>query len=399
MKPRHRIAAVIEAFGMYLLVGAGSIIIGSSLPQLSARYGISLPLAAALSSSFAAGRISTVFISGMLAERLGIRKVLILGVLALLLFFLGLPSTPLFAAGLTFAFIGGAGMGAQDVCCPLMLRDAFPRAYASAMSASQIFFGAGSFLPPLIGGILLSRRQPFYCAYYVMAILAAAMLITLPFALTGKTGEAKGRAESRAISTRQAKLLLVLTAFTCFFYSFGNSALHLYLPSYIESRGFAQHMSVMSLAFYSAGIIAGALLFTAVFRRASPMLVLMSNISASLICLSVILVSNSFAALMAMLAFAGMFLGVLYTVLVAIAISLTPNRAGRAAAAMAAANGAANIASPLIAGAATASLGAKWVIYCAIIMLAAALASAFSCRLLHKRAAVCGRPVYKEETL
>ena len=74
-------------------------------------------------------------------EKFGPIKVLAVGTVLIGAFLIGIPTVPVYYAGLAFAFLGGAGMGTQDTVCPVLLSMAFHDTYAGAMSAGQAFFG------------------------------------------------------------------------------------------------------------------------------------------------------------------------------------------------------------------------------------------------------------------
>ena len=65
----------ILAFGLYFLVGAGALLVGSSLTQLIGVYGRTMDAVVLLGSSFAIGRVSTVGLTGRLVEKIGAKAV------------------------------------------------------------------------------------------------------------------------------------------------------------------------------------------------------------------------------------------------------------------------------------------------------------------------------------
>ena len=150
----------ILAFGLYFLVGAGALLVGSSLTQLIGVYGRTMDAVVLLGSSFAIGRVSTVGLTGRLVEKIGAKAVYAISVLATCVYFVGIPLFPNYYAGMAAAFLGGVGMGAEDAVCPLMLSISCRNNYAGALSAGQAFFCVGSFAMPFLIGVMLSERLP-----------------------------------------------------------------------------------------------------------------------------------------------------------------------------------------------------------------------------------------------
>ena len=77
-RPHYR-AAAFEALALYLLTGAACILVGSSMTHLMDHFGVSLAQVAAIQSAYALGRMSTVFLTGWITERFGVRTSLLLG--------------------------------------------------------------------------------------------------------------------------------------------------------------------------------------------------------------------------------------------------------------------------------------------------------------------------------
>lgn len=76
------------AFAMYFLTGAACIVLGSSLPHLIKLYNIELSKVVLLGSSYAFGRVLTVYTTGRLVEKFGPMKVLMIGVFLISCFWL-----------------------------------------------------------------------------------------------------------------------------------------------------------------------------------------------------------------------------------------------------------------------------------------------------------------------
>lgn len=187
----------ILAFGLYFLVGAGALLVGSSLTQLIGVYGRTMDAVVLLGSSFAIGRVSTVGLTGRLVEKIGAKAVYAISVLATCVYFVGIPLFPNYYAGMAAAFLGGVGMGAEDAVCPLMLSISCRNNYAGALSAGQAFFCVGSFAMPFLIGVMLSERLPFYGAFYVLTAIALILLACLPFVKLEK--------QTKAAETREGQ--------------------------------------------------------------------------------------------------------------------------------------------------------------------------------------------------
>ena len=349
MKNFRRSVAAAEAFMLYLLTGVSCLMVGSSLPQLTEHFHSELIAVTSLVSAFAAGRISTVFFIGLLTEKLGPKRTVGAGLVLLMAYLGGVPSTHSIPTAMVFAVLGGVSMGTQDAACPVILMEVFPNRYASAMSAGQAFFGAGCFLPPLVMGFVLETGRPFYYTYYAFLALGLLMLLILPVMKVEVTPNVPAAAEPGANGKRRL-FPLMLFGILCMSYCAAINALNMYAASYAAYRGVEQSRAVGVLTAFNIGCMLGSLTFALVLRRAKPINVLCSNLLAGLFCVGAALFLKSYPALLADFFAAGIFLGVLFSVVLTLAVGLTQGRAGRAGAIVAILSGSADIIAPLVTG-------------------------------------------------
>ena len=391
-RPHYR-AAAFEALALYLLTGAACILVGSSMTHLMDHFGVSLAQVAAIQSAYALGRMSTVFLTGWITERFGVRTSLLLGTALLLAFLGGIPLTHNYFVGLALAFLGGAGMGSQDAACPVILSAVYPHSYASMLSAGQALFGAGCFLPPLIMSVALAVDLPFYVSYYVFAALALVMLLVLPFMKLPEMSHlaTDGGHTAHAIRLRVRWLGIVLFAVICFAYSAVVNTINLYTATFAEGLALPAALSANLLTVYNLASMAGSLCFTTVLRRVAPIRVLIGNCVIALVALALAVWLQQPAVFFLGLAVAGFFLGVLFSVIVTLATGLKPSHASLAAAAVAVVSGGSDTVNPLITGPLFTALGMGMAYPYTMLVLALTLAASLGF-------AALARPAHPSET-
>lgn len=343
--------AAFLAFAMYFLTGAACLLVGSSLPHLVKMYGISLDKVVLLGSAYAFGRVSTVYITGNLVEKKGPMKVLAGGVILVAIFFIGMSTWQNYYLGLVFAFLGGAGMGAQDTVCPVLLSVAYKKNYEGALSAGQALFGLGCFVTPFLVGVMLSLKQPFYYSYYLLLIVPIIMLIMIPFTkidIEEKTGTQEESVQPLYVKHKLLAYGSILVV--CGAYCAVVNAIGLYTSSYAESLGISSANSVFILTVYNIGAVIGAFSFVLILKRVKAQVVLIiNNVISLLAMLSVLLIRNMVVYFIGLFV-AGFFLGVLFSVIVAIATRIGYQRIGIASALVATVAGASDILTPMITG-------------------------------------------------
>jgi fucose permease len=124
----------------------------------------------------------------------------------------------------------------------------------------------------------------------------------------------------------------------------------LYTTSYAALRGIDPARAVYVLTAYSAGGMAGSLIFSLILRKVRALTLLRVNLGLALLCLGGLFFAGSFAALWPVFFAAGLFLGAVFGILVILAVELLPENPGRAGALTAMIAGGADIAAPLATG-------------------------------------------------
>lgn len=377
MQRNYKLIAFL-AFAMYFLTGAACIVVGSSLPHLVKMYDMQLDKIVLFGSAYALGRVSTVYVTGRMVEKLGPMKVLAYGTILIAAFLFGIPTIVNYYAGMVFAFLGGAGMGAQDTVCPVLLSRVFTKNYAGSMSAGQAFFGLGNFATPFLVGVMLSGKLPFYYSYYVLLAVPIVMLICIPFARFDKNVPGVIQEEKvQPLYVKKRTLAYGAILIICITYSAIVNTLMTYISSFAESIGIVSSTAAFMLTAYNVGCFAGSLAFVLILRRVKEQNVLLYNHVFALIALGVMLTVNTTPVYFVGVAIAGFFLGVLFSVIVTIATRIDHEHISRASSLIATVGGGSDIVTPMITGALVARLGARvsfqYVIIMIIITVAAAI--------------------------
>lgn len=370
MQRKQKLIAFL-AFAMYFLTGAACIVVGSSLPHLVKMYGMELDKVVLLGSSYALGRLSTVYLTGRMVEKFGPMKVLAGGVIMVAAFLFGIPTIVNYYAGMFFAFLGGVGMGAQDTVCPLLLSMVAKENYAGSLSAGQALFGLGSFATPFLVGVLLSGHLPFYYAYYILLIVPVVMLIMIPFVKLDEEKNTQGQEENvKPLYVKRASVAYIAIFIVCAAYSAVVNTLGLYISSFAEGIGISPAISAFMLTVYNIGCVCGSFLFVVILKKVSVQLVLLGNFVLSGTALLIAMLMNRVEAYFVGFFVAGFFLGVLFSVIVTIATRIGYKRISVASSLVATASGASDILTPIVTGMVVAAFGIHISIGYAILMVA-----------------------------
>ena len=367
----------ILAFGLYFLVGAGALLVGSSLTQLIGVYGRTMDAVVLLGSSFAIGRVSTVGLTGRLVEKIGAKAVYAISVLATCVYFVGIPLFPNYYAGMAAAFLGGVGMGAEDAVCPLMLSISCRNNYAGALSAGQAFFCVGSFAMPFLIGVMLSERLPFYGAFYVLTAIALILLACLPFVKLEKQTKTAETQEEQVKPLYTKKLWLAyagaLIGVACF--SGAVNVLSLYTASFAQSMGISEANAAFMLTIYNIGGVIGSFAFTWILKKMKERIIVIINSVISMIALAAAILFHKTEIYFICLFITGTFLGVMFSLFVAITTRIGYKRISVASSYVAIAAGISDVMTPILSGALVGVFGVGSAFYYALATAVLMLAS------------------------
>lgn len=344
---------VFEVYAMFLLTGAACVSIGTSLLHLSRYFEITISHAAILASAMALGRVSTVFISSMITERFGSKFSLTLGIILLALFCLGIPVTKSFVLAAVSSVLGGIGQGLHDSSSPVILQHVFKKNYHRAVSMTQVFFGIGSFITPLVFSLLLLLGMRWQLLYYGLFVLALVMISAMLFVKMPLEGGLKPHKEGINLSSVKENIsmrVIVLFILLTFTYTAVINTVYTYTAAYNINLGLNESVSVTMLTMFSIGTIIGSLVFTMVLKYFTVTGVLFFNCIASFLIFCFIKSVSIVGILLSGYFVFGSLFGVIYSLLVSTSTEMMPKRASFAAAMVAFFSGSADILSPLVTG-------------------------------------------------
>ena len=357
MKNRRFIFGFV-AFALYFLTGAACIVVGSGLSHFADKLSTDIKTIVILGSLYSLGRVSTVYLTGKLVEKIGPLKVTIMGIFLMGLYLTGIAYTHSFYYALIFAYIGGVGMGAQDTVCPLFLSVAFPDNYAGSLSAGQGLFGLGGFVTPFLTGVMLMNKLPFYFAYYVLLVFA---IITLIFVLYEKKAintilNQKGNitlseeSQIKPLFTKNKVMAFTAILLAAATYSTTVNTIGLYTTTFAEYQGFSSANAVFLLTVYNVGAVIGSLIFILILKRISAVNILIVNNILSIVIFAILEYIKKPTVYFICLFAAGFLLGVLFSLIVEITTRIGYERISVASAYVAVAGGFSDVLTPIITG-------------------------------------------------
>ena len=163
------------AFFGFALIGANSGAIGVILPSLSSYYQVDNSVVGFLFLTSATGYFLSAFSSGLLLERLGPRRFLVMGTLTFLLGTLTIGLKPPFVAVLATRLFLGFGIAIIETGLNAYVV-ALPR-NTSLLNSLHAFYGAGALIGPVVAAVILGMNWGWNSVYLAWTVLSLPLLL------------------------------------------------------------------------------------------------------------------------------------------------------------------------------------------------------------------------------
>ena len=171
---QHKLLFASACLGMTLF-GITLTTLGSILPEIIPRYGISKTDAGAIFTVLNLGILSGSLIFGPIVDRYGYKKLLVTSTFLLLIGIEGVAFSPTFKLFTFFVFFFGLGGGALNGATNALVSDISQEGRSAGLALLGVFFGLGAFGVPLILGVLLDS----FTYTQIIASLGVIVLVTL----------------------------------------------------------------------------------------------------------------------------------------------------------------------------------------------------------------------------
>jgi fucose permease len=179
------------AFFAFILIGANDGAFGVLIPSLRTHYGIDKATVGLLFLMQTIGYLIAAFNTGLLVEKLGNRRFLILGTLSFLLGALALSLMAPFDTVLVTMLLLGFGVAIIDAGLNAYIAG-MPR-NAALLNYLHAFYGAGALLGPLIASTILTIRWGWNSVYFVW--IGMSLILLVGFRLIFEKDQSSQRSE------------------------------------------------------------------------------------------------------------------------------------------------------------------------------------------------------------
>ena len=259
---------ILAAILAILVYGMNAAMLGTILPDLSARFKLTPKQNGTIAFMQAIGLIIASVAVGPLIDNEGkkVGMVLGLGLITIALFLL--PRATGYGSVMLYLLLLGLGGGIIVTGANALAADVSPSSRGTTLNLLNLFFGLGGLLTPLISANLLKRDSVRLC-YLVATLTAITLAINVATTMPGPSG-----GQSFVFSDVGAVLgkpALFLLAFMLFLYVACEVGVWNWLAQHLIAQGVPESraLNILSLGF-ALGLLIGRVVVSQVLRTVSP---------------------------------------------------------------------------------------------------------------------------------
>lgn len=273
---QHKLLFASACLGMTLF-GITLTTLGSILPEIIPRYGISKTDAGALFTVLNLGILAGSLIFGPIVDRYGYKKLLVACTFLLLIGIEGVAFSPTFKLFTFFVFFFGLGGGALNGATNALVSDISHEGRSAGLALLGVFFGIGAFGVPLILGALLD----YFTYTQIIASLGVIVVIAIFLFLYLQFPEPK---HPHSFPIKEALKLvkhptLLLLAFILFFQSGMEITTGGWTAAYFhEVLQLDSSTAVLLLSFFWIGMMLSRIALSRLLLNHSPAKILMISV-------------------------------------------------------------------------------------------------------------------------
>ena len=254
--------------GMFLF-GLGMISLGSLLPALTAKFGLSEVTAGSLASLLPFGILAGSVVFGPVVDRYGYRVLLSVSTLLVALGLELIASAESVLVVQAAVFIIGLGGGALNGATNALVADISEGTRGASLSLLGVFFGVGALGMPAVLGIL-SRMYPqetIIAWIGAVVIVVAVLFLAIRFPAPKQQ---QGFPLARGLSLLK-ETTLILFGFILFFQSGMEGMMNTWTTTFLQQKAFAtQEDALFALSCLVAGLAATRLVLSRALKLLSP---------------------------------------------------------------------------------------------------------------------------------
>lgn len=174
----------------YIFQGIATIIVSQNMSVFEGQWKASLSQISLVMSAIGLGRILSINLAGVISDKLGRRRAVLLGIVSYIVFYLGLLWSPSYQIAFIFSIFAGFGNAFLDTSTYPVVVEAFdnPSSNSALSVLNKAFISMGQFVFPIVTRFILENDYYFGWTFIVAAVCMGLNLLVslwLPFPEVG----------------------------------------------------------------------------------------------------------------------------------------------------------------------------------------------------------------------
>jgi len=274
VKSSRLIVAAILAILVYGMIAS---MLGTLLPNLSARFGLTPERSGNIAFAQALGLIVASLAAGPLVDNKGKKTGLLLALVLIGIALFALPNAAGYGQIMAFMFLLGLGGGTLVTAAMAMVSDINPERRGTTLNLLTFSFGLGGLLTPFLAANFLAGNGVDLC-YVVAALTAATLLIHGATAMPPPSGQRGFRFSEMGVVLGRPPLYLF--SLFLFLYTACEVGVWNWLAKHLVAQGVSesQALTILSLGFALGMLIGRAVVARILINVAAPTVTLAASV-------------------------------------------------------------------------------------------------------------------------
>ena len=363
------------AYLSILAVSMTMFIINSTLVPLSVFFNVDIVSISYAVSCLGIGRMSTQLFCGKLADKYGRKIITLIGMVLMLIFFIGMSFTKSFVLALVLTTIGGMGYGMVNTSMLALIFDCFAPLgkNATAQSYVQLFFAGVGVIIPFIAEKALSKGISWSYLYLGCGIYTLILTIFIFIVKFPKQYKREATEAGFVIKPSLIKEGVLLCGAVFFIYSTGLVSSTWISPLASDKFSIDSITALRTLTIYNLGSVIGTIVFAQLVKKIHGTILLMTNAVIALISFSICLLTSSMTIFFVSAFMAGFVVAISFNIGVSVGGEMFYDNVATISGLISVMSGLAGLTMPIIVGALKDAFGLRIAFSFVIVLLVIAI--------------------------
>lgn len=317
-------------FGLMFFFSISATMTGILIPDMTVYYGLTYGQVGLIGSVQSIGGFAATLLGGLLSDRFPKLRLICVMFAVYTLMLYGLGLVPPYSLMIACFLVIGTANSFLNLLISAYISERCPEKRTSYLNICHAFYGLGSLAGPVYTSVLLEIGIVWNKTFLWFGVFCTAVTLLLVLICRRENSAAQKGAEKGSVLALLKNRGLLLVSLACLLYMGQQSAVNLWIASYVETELHSAAAAGAALTLYWTGVMLGRFLQSALSRRIDPgrWLCVCCTISAAMLTAALLL--GNPAVLTAVLCIGAVLTGAAFPSMMAMGCACCPEQAGAA---------------------------------------------------------------------